>query len=293
LSGTGSSSGTGSAAGQSTGSAATATVPSAEDLAADQAAIDLAQINVQIAQQNLASATLTSPIAGTVAAVSIVPGTTVSESSTTAVITVLAPGAYRVATTAPLAVIDKVKVGQQATVRVDGVDTPLTGTVATIGLLKASTSTSSTTTYPVMIALDPTDTTLYTGSGATVSVTIGQVDNALTVPSSAIHTEGSRTSVTMVANGVTESVTVTIGAVGTDRTQILSGLSAGDSVVLADLTEPLPTSTASTRAAGAIGGAGAFGGVGGSNGTGNAGGRGGAGVVNGAGVGAPPAGPGG
>ena len=54
--------------------AATATVATAEDLSADQAAIDLAQLNVQIATQNLAAATLTSPLSGTVAAVSITPG---------------------------------------------------------------------------------------------------------------------------------------------------------------------------------------------------------------------------
>lgn len=35
---------------------------------------------------------------------------------------------------------------------------------------------------------------------------------------------------------------VTVGAVGSERTQISSGLKAGEQVVLADLAEPLPTS---------------------------------------------------
>jgi len=249
-------------------------VATAEDLTADQAAIDLDQLNVQIATQNLAAATLTSPLAGTVAAVSITAGSTVGAASSTAVITVLAPGNYQVATTAALTVIDKIQVGQRASVRVDGVDTPLTGTVATIGMLKATSTTSSTTAFPVTIALDPVSSTLYTGSGASVSITIGKVDDVLTVPSSAVHTEGSRSTVTVVENGVTSTEAVTVGAIGTDVTQILSGLTAGQSVVLAALTAALPTSTANTRAAGALGGAGGFGGAGGLGGTGARGGAG-------------------
>jgi hypothetical protein len=113
-------SGGGIGSGGTGGSAATTTVATAEDLTADQAAIDLDQLNVQIAEQNLSAATLTSPLGGTVAAVSITAGSTVSAASRTPVITVLAPSNYQVATTAALAVIDKIQVGQQATVRVDG-----------------------------------------------------------------------------------------------------------------------------------------------------------------------------
>jgi multidrug efflux pump subunit AcrA (membrane-fusion protein) len=129
-------------------------------------------------------------------------------------------------------------------------------------VLKSSTSTTSATSFPVTIALDPADSTLYSGSGATVSITIGKVDNVLTVPSSAVHTEGSGKSVTVVQNGAQSTVAVTVGAVGTNLTEISSGLTEGQEVVLADLTAALPTSTASTRTAAGLGGAGGFGGAG-------------------------------
>ena len=45
----------------------------------------------------------------------------------------------------------------------------------------------------------------------------------------------------MLNNGKPVQTRVTVGAVGSERTQILSGLSAGQQVVLADLAEPLPT----------------------------------------------------
>ena len=116
----------------------------------------------------------------------------------------------------------------------------------------------------------------------------------LTVPSSAVHTEAGRTTVTVVENGATSTAEVTVGAIGTDLTQILTGLTAGQTVCAGRPHRALPTSTASTRSAGALGGAGTLGGTGALGGTGTGGGfRGGAGVVGAAGGGggaAPPAG---
>jgi hypothetical protein len=69
-----------------------------------------------------------------------------------------------------------------------------------------------------------------------------------------------------------QTITVGVGAVGTDLTQITSGLSSGQQVVIADLDQPLATSTSSANGAGIlggnsnsgarVGGAGGFGGAG-------------------------------
>ena len=63
-------------------------------------------------------------------------------------------------------------------------------------------------------------------------------------------------------NGKTMTVQITLGVSGTDVTQVTNGLKVGDQVVLADLTQALPTSTTSTNTRG--GGFGSFlGGAGG------------------------------
>jgi len=115
---------------------------------------------------------------------------------------------------------------------------------------------------------------LFNGAGVSVSITVGQVDGVLTVPSSAIKTVGSQSSVQVLTNGVPTTTAVTVGAIGNDLTQILSGVTAGQQVVIADLSAALPTAT-TTAAAGAggviagLGGAGAGGaGAGRANGTG-------------------------
>ncbi|MGI8664770.1 MAG: efflux RND transporter periplasmic adaptor subunit [Jatrophihabitans sp.] len=150
-------------------------------------------------------------------------------------------GQEQVSTTVSLADIDSVHVGDRANVRVDGIGAALTGTVSAIGILNTSTGTS--TSYPVTILLAAGNAKLYDGSGASVQIQVASVNNVLTVPSSAVHALGTFSTVTVLSKGKPTPVRVTIGAVGSDRTQIMSGVSAGQQVVLADLSQPLPSTS--------------------------------------------------
>ncbi|WP_456844428.1 HlyD family efflux transporter periplasmic adaptor subunit [Cellulomonas sp. P5_C6] len=228
----------------STPSGSTTTVATAATILADQAAIDLQEANVALAQSRLPFSNLTSPIAGTVAAVSLAAGDSVSASSTTAVITVLGPDGYTVTTSVPLTKIDIVTVGQTAQVTTPSTDTTLTGTVSSIGVL--DTSTTADPAYTVELALDPTDATLYDGASAQVHLSVAGADGVLTVPTSAVHVDGATATVQVLKNGAPTDVTVTRGAVGAERTEITDGLSAGDEVVLADNDQAIVSSTSST-----------------------------------------------
>ncbi|GGL93124.1 hypothetical protein GCM10011594_11140 [Nakamurella endophytica] len=244
----------------------------AQDVAADQSEIDSRSWDVTIAEQNRRAATLTSPISGTVAAVGLAVGDGVSAGSTSATVTVVGGGQYTVSTTVPLSAVDAIRVGQRSAVTVNGRTAPLTGTVTTVGVL--ASTTGSTPTYPVTVLVDAGTTRLYDGSGATVAVTTADLSGVLTVPSSAVHTVGSAHSVDVLRDGAVTATRVEIGAVGPTVTQVTSGLSAGDQVVLADLGAPLPTATSSSRSGGGLlGGAGrAGGGAGFGGGTGFGGG---------------------
>ena len=216
-----------------------------------------------MAAQSLTGTVLTSPIGGTVAAVTMTKGQTVSANSTSKTVTILGPGQYEVSTTIGLSLIDQLKVGDQAGVTVNGIATPLTGKVSMIGVLSSS-STSATTVYLITVLLDPTSTTLYQGAGASVAITVDNVANVLTVPTSAVHTTGSQHTVSVLQNGAVSTIAVQIGAVGVDRTQITAGIRSGQEVVLADLNLPMATSAAPVnRAVGRGGNAGGQGGAGG------------------------------
>ncbi len=230
-----------SGAGASSGPA---TVASAADILADRAAIDAAQAAVDLAARDLTLVDLTAPVAGTVGAVSIAAGDQVAASSTTAVITVLGTDGYVVDLTVPVGSIDLLAVGQRATVQVASSAEPLAGAVSSIGVLNVSDTSSPE--YAVVVALEPTAARLFDGSAAQVTIAVAGTGQVLTVPTSAVRVEG-RTSTVRVLEGdeVTE-VEVERGAVGTELTEIVSGLSEGQRVVLADRSEPLDTGSSSS-----------------------------------------------
>ena len=260
-----SSSAAASAGGTATGTTS-AKAPSAEDLVADQAAVDAAAAQVTAAQQNLAQATIVSPMNGTVAAVNLAAGQQVSAGSTTATVVVVGTGGYEVATTAAVADIGDVKVGEHATVTPDGSSTPLDAEVVAVGVAPSSGSSAS---YPVVLGFTAPATPdgLRNGASASVDIDVAKASQALTVPTSAIHTAGGFRFVMTLTNGKTSNIPVQVGAVGSALTEIKSGLTAGATVVLADLSQPLPSSNTTNRGFGA-GGAGAFGGAGGFGGGG-------------------------
>jgi multidrug efflux pump subunit AcrA (membrane-fusion protein) len=218
--------------------------PSAADLAADQQAVDAAAADVAVSEQALNQATIGSPIDGTVVAVNLNVGDTVSAASSSANIVVQGDGGYEVATTVSVDRVGQVAVGQGATLVPDGGHRPFAGKVAYVSVVPTTSSTTSgaTSTYLVIVGLDKSDASLENGSTGTVSIVTGSAAAALAVPTSAVTTFGNRHTVEVLDGGTIRRVAVTVGAVGDTWTEIKSGLSAGEQVVLANASEPLPSS---------------------------------------------------
>jgi HlyD family secretion protein len=96
----------------------------------------------------------------------------------------------------------------------------------------------------VRIAVDPGETRVYDGSSARASIVVDSAKNAVLVPTSAVHVSGAQATVQVLHDGTqAQTVPVTLGAMGTTQTQILSGVSEGDQVVLADLSVSLSSLT--------------------------------------------------
>jgi RND family efflux transporter MFP subunit len=218
---------------------------SAEQLASDQAAIDAAQAQLVEAQQTHNQAVLRSPIDGTVGSVTISTGQSVQQGNPgTAQIVVIGPGSHQVTTSISDTAVGAVRVGDTATVTPSGSSAPLRGQVVSIGLLAADPATSSgSVSYPITIGLPGTEQQLFAGQSARVSIMLAHVSGVLTVPSSAVHHTGASTTVSVLRAGTVSTVVVTTGAAGPTRTEVLSGLNPGDQVILADLSQPLPTTS--------------------------------------------------
>ena len=168
--------------------------------------------------------------------------------------------------------ISKVKVGQSATVTLDALaGVELAAHISSISLV--GTTSSSVVSYDATLTLDQNDSRVKPGMSASASVITGQA-SGVTVPNQAVTGSGSLGTVTLQKNGKDVTQQVVVGLRGDSRTQIISGVNAGDQLVI---TIALPslgsTSTGSSgTGSGTLGG----GGLGGFGGGGLGGGGGGA-----------------
>ncbi|TPW98476.1 biotin/lipoyl-binding protein, partial [Schumannella luteola] len=133
--GSATSAGSGSASGSSSSAGGSGATASAADIVADRAAIDLAQADLDVARHDLTAASLTTPIAGTVAYVGFAVGDDVSAGSTTQVATIIGDDGYTVTSTVTLAQISKVRAGQTGTAVITSSGASYAATVSSVGLV--------------------------------------------------------------------------------------------------------------------------------------------------------------
>ncbi|HEY1457775.1 MAG TPA: HlyD family efflux transporter periplasmic adaptor subunit [Solirubrobacteraceae bacterium] len=153
--------------------------------------------------------------------------------------------------------IGNVKVGQIATVTVEAIEgKKLAAHVSEVATL--STSSSGVVSYDVTFTLDQMQAGLKPGMSATAEVVVKQAEG-VSVPSSAI----SGGSVTVRRAGKDVRQRVLAGLVGNSSTIVLSGLAAGETVVLAQAMSTSSATSLTSRLGSRLGGLGGAGGRGG------------------------------
>lgn len=248
-------------------SAAEATLTSAKDelttakdddavtsqIDADKSAVNSDKISLETAKDDLADATLTSPISGTIASVDLTVGEQVSASGTSSgasgtisddsassssssssgsgQIEVINTNSFTVSASVGDTEISNIKAGDQAIITPSGStgSTTAYGVVSSVGLI--ATDDDDVATFPVTISVTGAPSGLYVGSTATVEVVTEQLSNVTEVPTAAISYANGSATVTRLIGGSDKTVDITTGASSGAYTQVTSGLKAGDKVV--------------------------------------------------------------
>jgi HlyD family secretion protein len=165
--------------------------------------------------------------------------------------------------------ISSVKVGQTATVSITALTgVELAGRVSSISPL--GSDSSGVVSYDATVTVTQSNPEVLPGMSATATIVTDQAQG-VTVPNQAINGSGSDASVELVQGGKTVSTPVVVGLKGSSRSQIVSGLKAGDEVKVTITLPALGTSTTSSSSSssstggfgGRFGGAGGFAGAGG------------------------------
>ena len=256
---------------------------SSTQVATDESQVEIDQVNVTNAEAAVNAATLKAPAGGVVEEVNVTNGEQISSGGTggvssgsggsaTHAVVIITPGVFEVTGSVSDALVNEIAVGQTAEVVAAGSSDAVAGKVTAVA--EEATVSSGVATFPVTVVLSGASPSLRPGMSASVSVIINQVVQVITVPTSAVHTTGAGSTVTLFVSGKPDPVAVTVGASDATRTQILTGVKLGDEVVIATITSTIPSSTSGAAGRTITGGGGGFFG-GGGGGLGGGGGRGG------------------
>lgn len=214
--------------------------PTADEIAILDAQIAGARTSRDLAKLRLRQAQIIAPISGTVANVLIRQGEQAAPGSPA--ISVLNEDAFHITVSVDEIDIDRVKIGQPVAVTLDALpDAPIEGVVSEIA--PTSSSASGVVTYLVTINLPETGAAdLRPGMSASAAITVDELDGVLVVPNWAVRlNRGTGEAFVLIQRptGEIEEVTVVTGLRNESFSEIVSGLSEGDVVVLTNAREGL------------------------------------------------------
>ena len=122
--------------------------------------------------------------------------------------------------------------------------------MTSISAVETSGTAGDTPTYTTVVTVTDPDGLLASGAKASVTIPVHAATNVVRVPASAVTPTGTGTATVSVLESGSEtvkSIEVKTGATGGGWVEITSGLTAGQTVVLADNTAELPTNTSNRR----------------------------------------------
>jgi HlyD family secretion protein len=249
------------------------------DIQSSELSVTNAQNALQDAKDNLANYYIRAPFDGKIGTVSV----NKYDQTSGAIATLITNDQY-----ADMSVNEvdasKISIGDKATITFSAIpNLTLTGTVSERN--PVGTVTQGVVNYDVRITLDAQNDQINPGMTLTAKIITATAQNTLVVPSSAVKTQGGQSYVlafnppiaesnasstsssanaTIITTLIPERVMVTVGISDSSNTQILSGLSLGDQIILRTTTTgtvtPTAASSATTRGGfGGGGGAGAGG----------------------------------
>jgi len=216
--------------------------PKQSDIDTAQQAVVNAQVQVDQAKKQLAKATLVAPFAGTITHIYAQKGAPTS--GTAIVLTDLSTLAVTVKVDE--ADILHINPGQKVDMTLDALPgVQITGKVDRI--YPIADISASVITYPVRVVLDKTQQPIRAGMTANATFYVKEVDSVVRVPNKFVRINATTGQATVsilnpTGNGVT-TVPIKLGVAGSDYTEVIEGLTAGETVALVAQTARTQQST--------------------------------------------------
>lgn len=201
-------------------------------------------ISAQTSYYATLNSTITAPTSGVISNLSIIPGSSVAVSNVLApalpALIISKPGTVEVMVSIGESDINKIRIGQSADIKFDAIENKVYK-----GIVKrydeSGQISGSVTKFNVYIAVSDPDENLKSGMNADIDIFTQELEDALTVPNTAIKPYQKGRAVRILKNNKIEFVPVKIGVRGKENTQILEGISEGQQIILSLVSEKTTT----------------------------------------------------
>ena len=213
------------------------------DWLAAEASYKIQEKAILIAQTSLSSAyyslkqsspIIYAPISGKITGLSLQTGTVIATDNTSAIASVKTAANPMVSINLTQIDVPKIKIGNKVTITLDAFpDKTFTGVVISVDTV--GQTSSGVTSYPTVIKLDSPNEDIYSNMSAEASIITNVKDNVLLISSSAIQTQDGSNFLRVLRNGEVQEVNVEIGLSSDTETEIKSGVSEGDEIVISTI----------------------------------------------------------
>jgi len=199
-----------------------------QDLDNAEAQMKVALANFETAKTRIGYARITAPFAGIVTKRFLDEGALVATSNTT-LFTLMDLDSVKVIVNILEKDVPQISIGKTAKIVVDA----FPGTVYDGVITRLSQAIDlSTRTMAVEVGVPNKDHSLKPGMYATVTLTLAEHQNAVTVPTEAVLTDNNGTFVYTFQNNTAKRTPVTIGIERKSRLEVLSGLTGSEDIII-------------------------------------------------------------
>lgn len=203
-----------------------ATVETAKvNIQTSQTSIEAQKINLEKYQSDLNNTVIKAPISGVISDKAVYVGQMASQGTALAKVNDIS--SVYATIQVPQDNISNIKVGQSATVTLDGSDRTYDGTVQTIDL----SADASARVFTCKIKIDNSDNSLYPGTFAMANLYNDQQTEIITIPITALVGSEGDYSVFINDNGTARKQAITIGDTDENNVEVTDGINDGDQVI--------------------------------------------------------------
>jgi RND family efflux transporter, MFP subunit len=194
-----------------------------------KASLEAQKVNLQKAQNDLANTVIKAPISGVISDKTLNVGQMASQGAALAKVNDIS--SVYATIQVPQEKITGVKIGQAATITVDGNDKTYDGTIEAMD----SAADATTRVFNCKVKIDNGDKSLLPGIFGKVQLISEEKVQVITVPISALAGNEGDYSVFLNDNGIAKKQKITIGETNENNVEITDGIKEGDQVICTNI----------------------------------------------------------